>query len=191
MVFDYKFWGIVMNLANRITFIRIFIIPLFMVCLLGNFPYSQYVAAFIFVLAASTDSMDGYIARKRNEVTNLGRFLDPLADKLLITSALVVLVEMGKVSSIITIIIISREFIVTGFRIIAAAEGVVIAASWLGKVKTIVQIVSIVAILLDNFPFSYVGFPFDVVALYAATIITILSGIDYIYKNRRLLKENV
>jgi CDP-diacylglycerol--glycerol-3-phosphate 3-phosphatidyltransferase len=191
MVFDYKFWGIVMNLANRITFIRIFIIPLFMVCLFGNFPYSQYVAAFIFVLAASTDSMDGYIARKRNEVTNLGRFLDPLADKLLITSALVVLVEMGKVSSIITIIIISREFIVTGFRIIAAAEGVVIAASWLGKVKTIVQIVSIVAILLDNFPFSYVGFPFDVVALYAATIITILSGIDYIYKNRRLLKENV
>ena len=104
---------------------------------------------------------------------------------------LLFLVEMGKVSSIITIIIISREFIVTGFRIIAAAEGVVIAASWLGKVKTIVQIVSIVAILLDNFPFSYVGFPFDVVALYAATIITILSGIDYIYKNRRLLKENV
>jgi CDP-diacylglycerol--glycerol-3-phosphate 3-phosphatidyltransferase len=178
-----------MNLANRITFIRIFIIPLFMVCLLGNFPYSQYVAAFIFVLAASTDSMDGYIARKRNEVTNLGKFLDPLADKLLITSALVVLAEMGKVSSIITIIIISREFIVTGFRIIAAAEGVVIAASWLGKVKTIVQIVSIVAILLDNFPFSYVGFPFDIVTLYIAAIITILSGIDYIYKNRSLLKE--
>ncbi|HZJ58385.1 MAG TPA: CDP-diacylglycerol--glycerol-3-phosphate 3-phosphatidyltransferase [Clostridia bacterium] len=180
-----------MNLANRITFSRILIIPLFMVCLLGNFPYSQYIAALIFILAASTDTMDGYIARKRNEVTNLGRFLDPLADKLLITSALVVLVEMGKVSSIVTIIIISREFIVTGFRIIAASEGIVIAASWLGKIKTIVQIVSVVAILLDNFPFNLLGFPFDVISLYIAAIITILSGIDYIYKNRELLKEKV
>ena len=85
-----------MNLANKITITRILIIPLFIICLLSNFPYSQYIAAFIFILAASTDSMDGYIARKRNEITNLGKFLDPLADKLLITSALVVMVEMGQ-----------------------------------------------------------------------------------------------
>lgn len=178
-----------MNLANKITFTRIFIIPLFILSLLGDFPYSQYVAAFIFILAASTDSMDGYIARKRNEITNLGKFLDPLADKLLITSALVALVEMGRISSVVAIIIISREFIVTGFRVIAASEGVVIAASWLGKIKTIAQIVSIVAILLDNFPFQLIGFPFDTISLYIATMITILSGIDYIYKNRKLLKE--
>lgn len=180
-----------MNLANKITFTRIFIIPFFILSLLGDFPYSQYVAAFIFILAASTDSMDGYIARKRNEITNLGKFLDPLADKLLITSALVVLVEMGRISSVVAIIIISREFIVTGFRVIAASEGVVIAASWLGKIKTIVQIVSIVAILLDNFPFQLIGFPFDTISLYIATIVTILSGIDYIYKNRKLLKESI
>lgn len=183
-------WGNIMNLANKITFTRIFIIPFFILCLLGNFSFSQYIAAFIFLLAASTDSMDGYVARKRNEITNLGKFLDPLADKLLTTSALVALVEMGRVPSVIAIIIISREFIVTGFRVIAASEGVVIAASQLGKVKTITQIVSIVAILLDNFPFKYMGFPFDILALYVATIITIWSGVDYIYKNRHLLKED-
>ncbi len=180
-----------MNLANKITFARIFIIPFFILSLLGDFPYSQYIAAFIFILAASTDSMDGYIARKRNEITNLGKFLDPLADKLLITSALVILVEMGQISSIVAIIIISREFIVTGFRVIAASKGVVIAASWLGKIKTIVQIVSIVAVLLDNFPFSLIGFPFDTISLYIATVITILSGIDYIYKNRILLEDSM
>jgi len=179
-----------MNLANKITITRILIIPLFIICLLSNFPYSQYIAAFIFILAASTDSMDGYIARKRNEITNLGKFLDPLADKLLITSALVVMVEMGRISSIVAIIIISREFIVTGFRVVAASKGIVIAASWLGKIKTIVQIVAIVSILLDNFPFQLIGFSFDTISLYLATIITILSGIDYIYKNRKLLKEN-
>lgn len=180
-----------MNLANKITFTRIFIIPIFVLCLLGNFPYSQYIAAFIFILAASTDSMDGYVARKRNEITNLGKFLDPLADKLLITSALVALVEMGKVPSLVAIIIISREFIVTGFRIIAASEGVVIAASWLGKVKTVSQIVSITAILLNNFPFKFIGFPFDKISLYIATAITLWSGVDYIYKNRELLNEDI
>lgn len=180
-----------MNLANKITFIRIFIIPIFLICLLSNFPYSQYVAALIFIIAASTDSIDGYIARKRNEVTNLGKFLDPLADKLLTTSALIIMVEMGKISSIITIIIISREFMVTGFRILAASKGIVIAASWFAKVKTTIQIIAIVAILIDNFPFSLINFPFDMISLYAATIVTILSGVDYIYKNRALLTEKV
>ncbi|NLJ41662.1 MAG: CDP-diacylglycerol--glycerol-3-phosphate 3-phosphatidyltransferase [Clostridiales bacterium] len=180
-----------MNLANKITFTRIFIIPIFVIVLLLDFPYHQYVAAFIFVIAASTDSMDGHIARKRNEVTKLGQFLDPLADKLLTTSALVVLVEMGRISSVIAIIIIVREFIVTGFRVVAASEGVVIAASWWGKIKTLVQIISIVAILIDNFPFRIIGFPFDKVSLYIATIITIISGIDYVYKNHQVLKSSI
>src|SRR5699024_39606 len=140
----------------------------FILTLIWDFPYNQYIAAFIFILAASTDSMDGYIARKRNEITNLGKFLDPLADKLLITSAIIVLVEMGKISSLVAIIIISREFIVTGFRILAASAGVVIAASRLGKIKTVTQIVSIVSILLDNFPFALIGFPFDMISLYIA-----------------------
>lgn len=179
-----------MNLPNKITFTRIFITPVFIYFLFADFPYSQYVATFIFAIAASTDSMDGYIARKRNQVTNLGKFLDPLADKLLITSALVGLVELGKISSIIAIIIISREFIVTGFRVIAASAGVVIAASSLGKIKTIFQIISIIAILLDNYPFSLINFPFDTISIYIATFITIWSGVDYIYKNRQLLKDS-
>ncbi len=178
-----------MNLANKITIARIFTVPIFVLFLLSEFPYSNFFAAIIFIIAASTDSMDGYIARKRNQVTNLGKFMDPLADKLLITSALVGLVEMGQISSVVAIIIISREFIITGFRTVAVSEGMVIAASWWGKLKTILQIIAIVSVLLNNFLFSLIGFPFDMVALYAAVIITVLSGVDYIYKNRNLFKE--
>jgi len=178
-----------MNLANKITIARILTVPVFVLFLLSDSPYSNYLAAIIFIIAASTDSMDGYIARKRNQVTNLGKFIDPLADKLLITSALVGLVEMGKISSVVAIIIISREFIITGFRTVAVSEGMVIAASWWGKIKTILQIIAIVSVLLNNFPFNLVGFPFDMVAIYVAVIITVLSGVDYIYKNRNLFKE--
>ena len=184
------YWGSIMNLANKITIARIFIIPIFIIFLLGEFSYSNYLAAIIFIIAASTDSMDGYIARKRNKVTNLGKFMDPLADKLLITSALIGLVEMGRLSSIVAIIIISREFIITGFRTVAASEGMVIAASWWGKLKTITQIIAIVSILINNYPFSLIGFPFDKLAIYAAVIITIFSGVDYIYKNRDLFRMN-
>lgn len=184
------YWGIIMNLANKITIARILTVPVFIIFLLSDLPYSNYLAAIIFVIAASTDSMDGYIARKKNQVTNLGKFMDPLADKLLITSALVGLVEMGRIPSIAAIIIISREFIITGFRTVAASEGLVIAASWWGKLKTVIQIVAIVAILLGNYPFSLIGFAFDRIVLYVAVIITILSGVDYIYKNRNLFKGN-
>ena len=176
-----------MNLANKITLIRIFLIPVFLVFMLLDFPYSKYIATFVFIVAASSDGIDGYIARKRNEITNFGKFTDPLADKLLIMSALVILVEMGKVSSIIAIVIIARELIVTGFRMVAASEGVVIAASWWGKIKTVTQIIAIVAILLDNIPFKWVGIPFDQISLYIALMATIISGIDYIYKNRKLI----
>lgn len=177
-----------MNLANKITISRILIIPFFMIALLVDFPHHQYIAALIFLIAASTDSMDGYFARKRNEITNLGKFLDPLADKLLITSALIILVEMGKVPSVLAIIILSREFIITGLRILAISEGLVIAASNLGKIKTISQIVAVLSILLNNYPFYLFNFPFDMVSLYLATFITIWSGVDYFVKNIGLLK---
>lgn len=177
-----------MNLANKITMIRILMVPLFVFFLLVSFPYSTFVAAFTFILAASTDSLDGYIARKRNEITNFGKFVDPLADKLLVASALVCLVEMDKASSVAAIVIISREFIITGFRLLAVTEGTVIAASWWGKLKTITQIIAIVALILNNFPFRYIGIPFDQIALYVSVVITILSGVDYIYKNRSVFR---
>ena len=177
-----------MNLANKITILRILLIPIFVVLLLIPFPNHNYAAAFVFILAASTDSLDGYIARKRNEVTNFGKFIDPLADKLLVASALIGLVEMGKVSSAAAIIIISREFIITGFRLLAVTEGKVIAASWWGKLKTVTQIIAIVALILDNFPFRYINIPFDGIALYLAVIITIISGVDYIFMNKDIFK---
>ncbi|HHT66109.1 MAG: CDP-diacylglycerol--glycerol-3-phosphate 3-phosphatidyltransferase [Caldicoprobacterales bacterium] len=176
-----------MNLANKITILRILFIPLFVAILLIPFPYHNFAAAFVFLIAASTDSLDGYIARKRNEITNFGKFIDPLADKLLVCSALICLVEMASVPAIAAIIIISREFIITGFRLLAVTEGSVIAASWWGKLKTVTQIVALTSLLLDNFPFYYIGIPFDQIALYLSVTITIVSGVDYILKNKGLL----
>jgi CDP-diacylglycerol--glycerol-3-phosphate 3-phosphatidyltransferase len=175
-----------MNLANKITILRIILIPLFLVLLLTPFRHHTLAAALVFVIAASTDSLDGYIARKRNEITNFGKFIDPLADKLLVTSALICLVEIGKVPAVAAIIIISREFVITGFRLLAVTEGKVIAASWWGKLKTIIQIIAIVALMLDNFPFHYISIPFDQIALYISVIITIISGADYVYKNKSI-----
>lgn len=183
------YWGnlSMMNLANKVTIGRILLVPVFLFFLLFQFRYNVYFAAFIFILAASTDSLDGYIARKRNQITNFGKFIDPLADKILITAALVGMVEMGRISSISAIIIISREIIITGYRTLAVSEGIVIAASWWGKIKTISQIVAIVALLIDNIPFRWIGIPFDKIALYIAILVTIYSGYDYIYKNRQVL----
>lgn len=184
-----------MNLANKITLVRIFLVPVFMFFILTRFlpnPYNQYFAAFIFIIASVTDTLDGYIARSRNMVTNFGKFLDPLADKLLVTAALISLVEIEKVPAWIAIVIISREFIVTALRVVAAAEGMIIAASWWGKFKTITQIVAIVALLINNFPFSFlpVQIPFDTIMLYIAVAITIISGVDYINKNKDTIIRN-
>jgi CDP-diacylglycerol--glycerol-3-phosphate 3-phosphatidyltransferase len=188
-----------MNLANKITLIRIFLVPVIMIFLLMRFDLgriyvgqetltvSELIATLVFTLAAVTDGLDGYIARKNKIVTNLGKFLDPLADKLLITAALISLVEMQRIEAWIAIVIISREFAVTGLRLIAAAEGYVIAASALGKIKTIVQIVAIVSLMLKNFPFSTFAFPFSYIATWLAVFITILSGLDYFYKNRKIV----
>ncbi|WP_028595512.1 CDP-diacylglycerol--glycerol-3-phosphate 3-phosphatidyltransferase [Paenibacillus assamensis] len=190
-----------MNLANKITLARIFLVPIMMFFLLVNvdyFPpirinefyitYNQIIAALIFIIAASTDGLDGYIARKRKMVTNLGKLLDPLADKLLVAAVLISLVEMGKCDAWIAVVIISREFAVTGLRQVALLEGSVVAASKWGKWKTAIQITAIIAMLLNNFPFAFIGFPFDVIATWAAALITVYSGIDYFVKNKKVLR---
>ena len=178
-----------MNLANKITITRVFLIPVFMVVLFSNFPNSNYVAALIFTIAAATDGLDGYIARSRNQITTFGKFVDPLADKLLVSTALISMVQLGKVPAWIVVIIIAREFTITGFRTIAVSEGITIAASSLGKIKTVTQLVAIILILIDNYPFRKMGFPLDKIMLYIALLFTIISGIDYIYKNKHVLKS--
>ncbi len=177
-----------MNLANKITLLRVLLIPIFMIVLFSNFNNSTYVAALIFTIASATDGLDGYIARSRNQVTTFGKFVDPLADKLLVSTALISMVQLGKVPAWIVVIIIAREFTITGFRIIAASEGITIAASPLGKIKTITQLIAIISLLINNYPFRLVNFPFDTIMLYAALIFTVISGIDYIYRNKEVLK---
>jgi len=180
-----------LNLANKLTMSRIFLIPVFMLVLLIRIPYGNFIAAAIFIIAASTDGLDGYIARKRKEVTTFGKLIDPLADKLLISAALISLVEMKEISAWIAVVIIAREFFVTGIRSIAAGEGVIIAASKLGKIKTVTQIVAISAILLNDFPLSLLGIVFGRYAIYVAVFFTIWSGLDYYLKARKSAKLNL
>ena len=191
-----------MNLANRITLLRIFLVPIIMFFLLVKLDlppiriedfeitYNQIIATLIFIIAASSDGLDGYIARKHKTVTNLGKLLDPLADKLLIAAVLISLVEMDKLDAWIAIVIIAREFAVTGLRQVALLDGKVMAASRWGKWKTGIQITAIIALLINNFPFAFIGFRFDLVAVWAAAIITVYSGIDYFIKNRSIIFLN-
>ncbi|MEW9667705.1 CDP-diacylglycerol--glycerol-3-phosphate 3-phosphatidyltransferase [Ammoniphilus sp. 3BR4] len=188
-----------MNLPNKITLARIFLVPVVMLFLLVRFDfgvlsiggfkitYSEIIATLIFIIAASTDGLDGYIARKNKLVTNLGKFLDPLADKLLISAVLISLVEMQRLDAWVAILIISREFAVTGLRLVAVAEGQVIAASNWGKLKTVIQIVAVCSLMINNFPFSYIGLPFSTIAVWAAIIITLFSGVDYFVKNKHVI----
>lgn len=177
-----------MNLPNKITLARIILIPVFLLILSVRMQYGEYLAAFVFILAASTDGLDGYLARKRKEVTTLGKFMDPLADKLLISAALISLVELRQISAWPAFIIIGREFAVTGLRAIAAADGVVISASKLGKVKTVSQIIAIVFLFIHNFPFDILNIPIGQIAMGIAVFFTIWSGVDYLMRARHLLK---
>lgn len=179
-----------MNLPNKITLIRVLFIPIFMLVLLSPYSNSNYVAAIIFLIASLTDGLDGHIARSTNQITTFGKFADPLADKLLVSAALISLVQLGKIPAWIVVIIIAREFTITGFRTIAASQGLTIAASSLGKVKTVTQLLAIIFLLLNNFPFNLVDFPFDMIMLYTSLVFTVASGIDYIYKNRYVLNTN-
>jgi len=204
-----------MNLPNKITLSRIFMVPLFMVFVLP-FPkwmldssvlllikpqlrainhfilhYGNYIAAVFFIIASSTDGVDGYIARKKKMVTKFGIFLDPIADKLMVTGALIALVQRNEVSGWAAMIIIAREFIVTGLRLVAAGEGTVIAASKWGKFKTITQIIAITVSLTKNFPFTLItDIPFDIYFMFIAVIITLYSGYDYIKKNLKVIDIN-
>ena len=173
-----------MNLPNKLTLLRIVAIPVFNVVLLMG---HRYIATIIFIAAAITDMLDGHIARKYNLVTNFGKLMDPLADKLLVMSALICLVELDNVAGWMVIVILAREFAVTGLRQVAASEGIVIAAGITGKIKTITQMIAIPLLLLDNWPCRYIGFPLDQVFLWIAVIMTIVSGAEYIIKNKQLL----
>ncbi len=191
-----------MNVPNKITISRILLIPLFLIIMLVPFdwgtmhllgadlPVTHFVGALIFIFASATDWVDGYYARKYNLVTNMGKFLDPLADKLLVSAALVVLVDLGYAASWIVILIISREFAVTGLRLLLVEGGEVVAANNLGKIKTWAQIIAISALLLHNIIFEMIGFPFDDVALWVALVFTIWSGWDYFSKNMHVFKNS-
>lgn len=178
-----------MNLPNKLTILRVILIIPFVLCMLlpGVGTAGKYAAVAIFIFASLTDMLDGKIARKNNLVTNFGKFMDPLADKLLVSSAMICLTANNKLAAWIVIIIISREFIISGFRLVASDNGVVIAASYWGKFKTTFQMIMIVMLILD--------FNNDIyricttVITYVALILTIISLIDYIAKNKAVLKE--
>lgn len=175
-----------MNIANKLTLLRIIMIPFFIFLLLEGY---SFWALIVFSAAAFTDYLDGYLARKYKLITNFGKFMDPLADKLLVTSALVCFVQLGQLNSWVVIIILSREFIVSIFRAIAAAEGIVIAASIWGKAKTISQMFMVIVLLLGNYPFELINFPMDQILIVLATVLTIISGVDYIVKNKQVLND--
>lgn len=191
-----------MNLANKLTLLRIILIPFFIVCFyipslivntvaVNNYliPYANLLGLIIFLLAAITDFIDGYVARKYNMITDFGKFMDQLADKLLVTAALLVLLENGLISGWVVFVILAREFIVTGFRTIAASKGVVIAAGWLGKIKTVVQFMMISTLLLLNYPFEIFNWPVDRIFIALAVVLTVASGVEYIYKNLHIFDE--
>ena len=178
-----------MNLPNKLTILRVILIPFFVFFLISPFfdGYGNYIALAIFIIASLTDMADGKIARKYNLVTNFGKFMDPLADKLLVCSAMICLVATGQLAAWMVIVIISREFIISGFRLVAADNGVVIAASYWGKFKTTFQMLMIIVLIL-NFPgqaFAILGTCLTWIAL----ILTIVSLCDYLIKNRAVLKE--
>jgi CDP-diacylglycerol--glycerol-3-phosphate 3-phosphatidyltransferase len=172
-----------LNLPNFITLLRILAVPVVVVALLGETTHSDALAAVVFALAALSDGLDGYIARTRDSITDFGKLMDPLADKLLIVAALVTLVSLGRLPAWMAMVIIAREFAVTVLRTIAAEGGVVIAASWMGKVKTVLQIGAVFGLILfDPAPFAVW------VLVYAALLATVVSGVDYFFGVRRRIQ---
>lgn len=178
-----------MNLPNKLTVLRVLLIPVFLLFLLTDFfEGSNYVALAIFIIASLTDLLDGKIARKYNLVTNFGKFMDPLADKLLVCSALISFIELKYIPAWIVIIIISREFIISGFRLIAAEKKVVIAAGMAGKVKTAVQMV-MCCLLIARLPFEFMRIV-ELILIYLSLILTVYSLIVYLVQNKDVLKDN-
>ncbi|MCI7796319.1 MAG: CDP-diacylglycerol--glycerol-3-phosphate 3-phosphatidyltransferase [Lachnospiraceae bacterium] len=177
-----------MNLPNKLTVLRVIMIPFFVLALMadgGTNPAYRYAAAAIFIVASLTDMLDGKIARKYNLVTNFGKFMDPLADKLLVCSALICMIELGELRAWMVIIIISREFIISGFRLIASDNGVVIAASYWGKWKTTFQMIAVVLLILNVEELSML----TTATVWIALVLTVVSLADYIIKNIGILTE--
>ena len=178
-----------MNLPNKLTVLRIIMVPFFVFFMLTDVggAANKWIALAIFAVASLTDLLDGKIARKYNLVTNFGKFMDPLADKLLVCAAMICLMDLDRLPSWIVIIIISREFIISGFRLIAADNGIVIAASYWGKFKTVFQMLMVIVLIL-NIPNSFFAV-LGTVLTYIALALTVVSLIDYIAKNKNVLKE--
>lgn len=177
-----------MNLPNKLTVLRVIMIPFFVFFLLlenGANPTWRYLSAAIFIVASFTDLLDGKIARKYNLVTNFGKFMDPLADKLLVCSALICLIQLEQLPAWMVIIIISREFIISGFRLVASDNGVVIAASYWGKFKTVFQMISVILLILNSPALSLI----TQICVWIALILTVVSLVDYIVKNHKVLTE--
>ena len=176
-----------MNLPNKLTILRTILIPFFLIFIYTDFwgKGNAYIAVAIFIIASLTDLLDGKIARKYNLVTNFGKFMDPLADKLLVCSALICLIELGQLPSWMVIIIVSREFIISGFRLIAAEQGIVIAASYWGKFKTTFQMIAVILMIVD-LPVLHI---LTVACTWIALVLTVVSLVDYIAKNHKVLTE--
>lgn len=184
-----------MNLPNKITIARICLIPLFMVVLMCganyNLPYYYLWAAFVFAVASFTDGVDGHIARSRNLITDFGKFMDPLADKLLVSTALICFIQLDWIPAYMAVIIIAREFIVTGLRTLAASKGIVMAAIMTGKIKTVLQMIAILCTMVFSFmEYEICGYPaVGFVTMAVSTLFTIYSGYEYIARNADLLKD--
>lgn len=174
-----------MNIANKLTVLRILLVPVFVWLLLSGIPGSGIWATAVFLIASLTDLFDGYVARKRGEVTNFGKFADPIADKILTISAYVCLVELGTVPAWAVIIILAREFLVSGLRMSAASQNVVIAADLFGKLKTVIQMISIVVLVSGMFANTW----FPITLFYISVLITFLSGATYLIKFKNILMK--
>lgn len=176
-----------MNLPNKLTTFRVVLIPFFVVFMLADVTaYDKWIALAVFIIASLTDLLDGYIARKYNLVTNFGKFMDPLADKLLVCSALICLVALSRIPAWIVIVIIAREFIISGFRLVASDNGIVIAASYWGKFKTVSQMAMIIVLIADlGGIFRVIG----IVLIWVSLILTVVSLIDYVAKNIEVLTK--
>ena len=188
-----------MNLPNKLSMIRICMIPFFVAFAMMDAFWAQLLAVVIYVVACITDALDGHIARSRNLVTNFGKFMDPIADKLLVMSALIILVSQRRMPAWVCIIFLAREFTISGFRLVAAGGGKVIAAGMLGKIKTVTQMIAAVALILfvpctgkiDAMLgwFGDIGQVLANIMMYVMTVMTVWSGADYIYKNRHFIKD--
>ena len=196
--------GSTLNLPNKLTLLRLLLIPLFLVLLAFRFDWGtvewlgssigipELIASIIFIVASITDWLDGYIARRDNLVTNFGKFADPMADKILVASALIMLVELNLAPGWVVAVIIAREFAVTGLRLLLVETGgTVLAAAWPGKIKTVTQMLAIIFLLLNNLPFAWTGIPVGSILLYISLFFTVYSGIDYFYNARFVFADTL